>query len=1297
MAKKKNTGRPAPKPTQQKQSGSNENAENGDRQSKLLDLLKRRKELETEILALKKQIFTEDKNDAEQIDKINRFEGKRVKLTKEYFDLLEKIAKIRKDEREELVKIEKLEIDKQKRQKEEEKRIKSIQEHHEEIGDLQERAQVLMRSLSEEAQKQATSLGLTASNAKTLAEEIKDANIQITDSAQINKSFEKSMASVMNIAKEMDALEGRIAENMQNSVDGQSKSLDLYETERNLKMAMAQLDLNANKLGVERYMALKKTTDSFEGQFKRITKVNNALKDQSKIVAKNKKETASTSGSSDIKSMESNADKMGTSMGDRFNRAMERGASKVGGWVDTIANKIRGAMEWAVNKIKNGLKTVFSTIWDLVSKIFSIFFDSVLDLDKRAAETSKIFGVNRDTAFEMEKSFAKMAISSKLIGQNAEQYRETTSFLSDTYGVGVEALMGGAEQIGIIKNMTTLRDAFQLTNEEAKNLFEFSVLTGTSMDKLASVTAKMGDGIMQTQQALKAMANIPKIMQLNIKSGIAGMAAFAAKAKLMGVDFGKIQQIQDSMLDIEESLGKQFESTAITGIHIGDMDQIRAASLYGQTDKMFDLIMKNIGTADQFKNLRGGILGQKAFAGQFDMSREEMLDMLARGEVLKKVGLSFEKAAKLQSKNEKELREIAERERKAGNIERANFIDNMAQEKQHAALMTKINDQIEKLKLRFVPAASRILILVDKIVSKIFDGPIFNKIMDFMNNAVEKFVKNLDDFLSGKISFKDLFSGVDFGLGALFKEIFNDPAIKEFGKSLGLDKIDISLQGLKKTLDGIANSMGIVTGLFDHWGSILGLVGALILTKFIGMGGLFKMAIGVGVLAGAMYFLTDSFERLAKIDAGNLGKVGIIMGIMLGGLVGLGALVVGSAGTIALGVILIVAAFRLLVGAMMALAEVADKLKPVFDFIVDVGKIILQYFKQMQDLVYNLVKLLADFLIEAVKQVGILVVNVLTAIGDNLVKIINKIQEAAETLIPIFRDAVVVLLNSVGQAFKVVFDSIFGGITAVIEKALTKVNEVIYVIKDSIVAVIESVKSAIDTLAGAFIRVLDKVIELVKSNPGNIVKIAEAMASIAWSLGKMSSGIFGSSGSKFAEFMEIVHVADPGRIQAVANSIRMLTQAIRELNGVMGNFNTNKLNMVVSKTQNTTPIKTGGTDIWGSVTSGLSSLWNSATSFLSGGSQQKSTKMTSPQRSFSVASTPGQAQQQQYTQTQTTNPSTKEMEKKLDTIIKILSSQSTQTAQIRFGEKFVEEVKVQLGRISDVDGNIDSARGRFIK
>ena len=587
----------------------------------------------------------------------------------------------------------------------------------------------------------------------------------------------------------------------------------------------------------------------------------------------------------------------------------------------------------------------------------------------------------------------------------------------------------------------------------------------------------------------------------------------------------------------------------------------------------------------------------------------------------------------------------------------------MAQEKQHAAIMTKINDKIEKMKMNFAPAASRILDLIHKILDRLLNSPIFDKIMNFMNNAVERFVKNLDDFLSGKIGFKDLFSGVDFGLGALFKEIFNDPAIKEFAKSLGLDKINISLKELKNTLAAIEQKLGIVSWLFDNWGKVLGVVAALILTKYLSTSGIFKFALGLGVLAGAMHFLTDSLTKLAKINADSLKNVGIVMGIILGGLTSLGA-IAGYFPPVILGIVAIVASFRLLVGAMVALAEVSDKLKPTYAFLIEAGKLILQQFKNMQDLVYNLVKLLADFLIEGIKRAGDVIVKFLYALGDNL---------------------------------KIVFDSIFNGITNVIEKALNKVSEVIYVIRDSIVTVIESVKSAIDTLATSFIRVLDKVIELVKTNPGNIIKIAEAMASIAWSLGKMSSGIFGSSGSKFAEFMEIVHIADPSRIQAVANSIRMLTQAVRELNGAMGNFNTNKLNMVVSRSQNTAPIKTGGMDIWGSITSGFSSLWNTITSPFSGGSKQTSTRMSSPQRSFSVASTPGQAQQQQSTQTQYSNPSTKEMEKKLDTIIKILSSQSTQTAQIRFGEKFVEEVKVQLGRISDVDGNIDSARGRFVK
>jgi phage-related protein len=1289
MAKsKKNAGKPTQNPTTQQKEADN----GGGNASQLIDLLKRRKELESEILTLKKQILTEDKNDAEQVDRINRYEIQRTKHLKEYYALADKISKIRKQELEQLEKIQKIDREKEKLQKEEEHKIKQIKEHHEDIQDLQEKSQVLMRSLSEHAQKQASNMGLNASNARTLAEELQDANLQLTDSVTINKSFEKSMTSVMNVAKEMDSLEGQIAEGMQNSVDLNYQSIELYEYEKNLKMAIAELDINANKLGVERFMTLKKTLDSYEGQFKRIKKVNNELKDQSRILAKNKKENMSGATASDQSSIEKNTEKMGESFGESFNKSMQRGASKAGGWVDTIANKIKNAMSWAVDKIKNGLTSVFSFVWNLVSKVFSLFFSSITDVDKRMAETSRMFGVNRYVAADMERAFAKMALSANLIGQNAEQYRESANFLVESFGLGVENIMGGKEQVGIIKNMTTLRDSFQLTNEEATKFFELSVLTGTNMDTLAATTDKMSKGIMQSKTAFKAIANVPKIMALNIKTGLAGIAAFAAKVKMMGVDINKIQSMQDQFLDIESSLEKQFEAQVLTGVHIADMDRIRASALYGETDKMYDLILKNMGSVDQFKNLRGGITGQKAFAAQFGMEREEFIEMLTRGESLKKLGLSFQQAAKYQTKNAQELKQLAEEQKKAGNATLAGYLDNLAQSKQHAEIMAKIDDRIEKMKMQFAPAALRIIELINKVLDKLLSAPILGKIMDFMNNAVETFVKNLDDLISGKISFADLFKGIDLGLGDIFKSIFQDPAIKEFSKSLGLEDIGKSLEKVATELGKITGAMKGVTWLFEHWKEILGLLFGVMLIKYIMPGGsLFKFILGLGALTAAMYFLTDSFERLSKINVENLKDVGIIMGLMLGGLVGLGALAAGSGGLVAVGIIVIVGAFRALVGAIIALAEVADKLKPVFDFI-------LKGFKQVYDFIYNIVKLLADFLIESLKQVGKLIVDVLYAIGNNVVNIIQQIQKLIESLVNTLKDAAVVILNTIGSVVQGIYNSIFNGILNVINGALDKVKEVTEVIKNSIVSVIESIKNAINTVANALVLVLDKVIEMIKTNPGNIERIAGAMSSISWSLLKMVGGSLFGSGSKLEDFMEIMHAAQAERIYAVADSIRYLSQTIRELSGTLGGVNINKLNAVVSRSQNTAPVRTGGGSYFESLMSGASSLWNNVTSlFTGGGNTQTTTRAVSPQKNYSVSPTT----QPQYTgggsQSQNVNVSAREMEKKLDAIITLLTNQSKKTAQIRFGARFIEEIQVELGAISDVYANVDNPKGKFLK
>jgi hypothetical protein len=190
-------------------------------------------------------------------------------------------------------------------------------------------------------------------------------------------------------------------------------------------------------------------------------------------------------------------------------------------------------------------------------------------------------------------------------------------------------------------------------------------------------------------------------------------------------------------------------------------------------------------------------------------------------------------------------------------------------------------------------------------------------------------------------------------------------------------------------------------------------------------------------------------------------------------------------------------------------------------------------------------------------------------------------------------------------------------------------------------------------------------------------------------------GMFSSSRSRFSDIMEIINASDPSRIYAVADGIRYLAASVRELSASMNNLNVNKLNVAVSRTQNSAPIQTGGSPgFFDSLKNKVSSFGSSIYSFFTGNNtSQNTSRVSSPQQNYSVNTARPQSSQGQV---QTVSVNTKEMEKKLDMLITILTKQSTQTAQIKFGEKFVEEIKVQLGSLKDVSANVDNSRSRFI-
>ena len=63
------------------------------------------------------------------------------------------------------------------------------------------------------------------------------------------------------------------------------------------------------------------------------------------------------------------------------------------------------------------------------------------------------------------------------------------------------------------------------------------------MGELAGTAAKMGGGLITSKQAMKALASVPKEVAVAFKGIPAQLAAAAQKAKLLGHDLKKVQDM----------------------------------------------------------------------------------------------------------------------------------------------------------------------------------------------------------------------------------------------------------------------------------------------------------------------------------------------------------------------------------------------------------------------------------------------------------------------------------------------------------------------------------------------------------------------------------------------------------------------------------------------------------------------------------------------------------------------------------------------------------------------------------
>jgi hypothetical protein len=1119
--------------------------------------------------------------------------------------------------------------------------------------------------------------------------EINDVGKQVTENMNATRGFSESFGNILEVVNNklaqnvsfsdqfMDALEetNKIREEYRNLereiADGAKESAegkyDAKKVEEDLVKKMSKLHsdeeayqdkvkdfLEKKKDMTEEQIKAKKIELSLEREALKSREISlNAMSEQNKVLGESSKIAEKTIGvldkitSGDFKG--ALLQKFGL---DEINSQIK---GKVGGALVNVVKSVKsGDLKGAFSAAGSGLKDMIGMAGKLtaalgIGALFMLgkfLIDSFGKLDEEVSKLGKEFGVSKNEAKELHHAAVDVANEMKVTGIHSEEIAKSLKTVSDNLG-GIDLTgafaSGNAQVQQMVKDTTLLTEKFGLSAEEAGNLSNIAAISGKSVGEMSMMASTLGKGIFSAKESMKILAGIPKSIVSSMSKMPEAMIKTAMHAKMLGMDMKQIADIGRKSLDIEQSLESEMEARVLLGREI-NLDKMRAAALDGDQETVMKELLNAAGSMDDFNKMN--VIQKEALAKAAGMEVDQLAEMLGKQEELNKAGLSQSKIEELQQKNATELASIA------ANTNDANkkaYLEKLAAEKKSEETQAAMADLMKRLQELAVKLVTPILDVVDGLLQ----GKDGANAMDGIFNVVSKTVKTIVPIIKF----------IAEGIGMI---------IKPLTWILGLfSSTEDQTEAIAKTTgtvsDGIAGVTDKVKPLTAGFGNVLGIVTAI--------GGFFagKALLGKGldVLKGKV---GDLGSTLVSKVGGPLGKIG---GKLFGGgkkeesgSIGGDKADVGEAEK----------GKNMVSGIFDKIKSIIDSIKGVVQsaigFVRDVGKDLLATFKDLIAGIGNILREGAN-----------IIVDVGTKLADGAMKILNIIMNglasAAEKLPKI--------MGALGKAVVAFFEPmsslvnpmiiggilIFTGAMIGLSYAFKLLGEGIGAAAPGITAFFDGVGGVIKTVGEAIAKVIEtittSVIRLQDIDGGKMTKAALGIYAIAGALaafggGSFIAGLGAALGKLFDEdpvdkFNRFATI-DAKSLDSVAKAILTLAQAMQTFSNISSGLNLDKVDQMVESieklkdAQTSASISDLGTKVVGGLTSFVGNIF---------GSSEKQTTQPVGAGGGSVAVSTGGG-----------GTNMANVEKKLDTLISVISQAANQPLVIKFGEKTVEEIKSQL-------------------
>lgn len=553
--------------------------------------------------------------------------------------------------------------------------------------------------------------------------------------------------------------------------------------------------------------------------------------------------------------------------------------------------------------------------------------------DQAVSDIQKTLGGTKEQAGKTLVAAQGMAQEMGIVGVNTKEVAQGMATVSELMGgldVATQIKAGNKELGQFVKDATVLSTKFGMSTEEIGNIKALATMTGESMGSLMQKSQGLAKGLMTDKEAMKTLASVPKSVTVAFKGGSEALIKAAQKAKMLGMDLKKVQDIGDGLLDIESSLAKEMEARVITGKQL-NLDTARQFALNGDIAGLQDELLNQAGSLEEFQNMNR--LQQKSMADAMGMTVEDMTEMLTKAQEYRDIGLDSSKISDLQAKNAKELAEIAAN---TSNAEQKAYIEKMAKEKEASTMAENLSDIMTKIQEKITALIAPLV----EVIHGMFDA----------GDAAQGITGGIDTVASALTPVFDILSGVGKILWTVIKASFD--TILSVVKP-----IFSALSDIFSSLSSGAETTGGLSAIFDKissvLGTIFGVVGdvvEIIMTGLISPLKMFYMAIITPIwdaFTGIFDALTKAFEPLMGANETGEETAGIMDTIKkvfeqlqpIIGLVGtlIGGLIVRP---IELFATLIKGAIQIFSGDFTGAIDTFGKY--IFDFFLGIPKMILE-------------------------------------------------------------------------------------------------------------------------------------------------------------------------------------------------------------------------------------------------------------------------------------------------------------------------------------------------------------------